>query len=282
MQLFGEIFLYINDVLVFTKRSYNIDVIDRIYIGSEIGTFSGIAEYGKSYLGLESYEFNFSIAINSKEWYIDQLHILMMLNAQMYMENPDDSLNFSIYKRPPPFKRRAVGKLAGVLAASIVVGLAYPAYQVGHDSYLSFMLRGTTAAYNETYKKTSDIRQQLALLKIEKEKVDNLVSNEISKFEFRKKLLTEIYNKKISYPMKSRILVEIFQISNANECKVESIEFKKNQLNFFIRNKSEKKITEFIKDLTALKKYKINTDKIMKDTTLRLYTSKISIGLNDE
>ncbi len=282
MQLFGEIFLYINDVLVFTKRSYNIDVIDRIYIGSEIGTFSGIAEYGKSYLGLESYEFNFSIAINSKEWYIDQLHILMMLNAQMYMENPDDSLNFSIYKRPPPFKRRAVGKLAGVLAASIVVGLAYPAYQVGHDSYLSFMLRGTTAAYNETYKKTSDIRQQLALLKIEKEKVDNLVSNEISKFEFRKKLLTEIYNKKISYPMKSRILVEIFQISNANECKVESIEFKKNQLNFFIRNKSEKKITEFIKDLTALKKYKINTDKIMKDDTLRLYTSKISIGLNDE
>ena len=90
MQLFGEIFLYINDVLVFSKRSYNIDVIDRIYIGSEIGTFSGIAEYGKSYLGLESYEFNFSIAINSKEWYIDQLHILMMLNAQMYMENPDD------------------------------------------------------------------------------------------------------------------------------------------------------------------------------------------------
>ena len=64
MQLFGEIFLYINDVLVFTKRSYNIDVIDRIYIGSEIGTFSGIAEYGKSYLGLESYEFNFSMAIN--------------------------------------------------------------------------------------------------------------------------------------------------------------------------------------------------------------------------
>ena len=53
-------------------------------------------------------------------------------------------------------------------------------------------------------------------------------------------------------------------------------------INFFIRNKSEKKITEFIKDLTALKKYKINTDKIMKDDTLRLYTSKISIGLNDE
>lgn len=32
MQLFGEIFLYISDVLVFTKRTYNIDVIDKIYL----------------------------------------------------------------------------------------------------------------------------------------------------------------------------------------------------------------------------------------------------------
>lgn len=282
MQLFGEIFLYVNDVLVFSKRSYNIDTIDKIYIGSEIGSFSGIAEYGKSYLGLEAYEFNFSIAINSKEWYIDQLHILMMLNAQIYMENPDDSLNFSIYKRPPPFKHRAVGKLAGVLAASVLFGMAYPAYQMGYNFYLNLTLAGKTTEYNETSKKTSDISEKLAILKVEKEKVDSLVANEIIKFEFRKKLLTEIYKKKISYPMKSLILIEVFQISNANECKVESVEFKNNQIDFFIRNKSEKKITEFIGDLAALKKYKVKTDKIAKDDTLKLYISKISIGLNDE
>lgn len=282
MQLFGEIFLYINDILVFSKRSYNIDIIDRIYIGSAIGPFSGIAEYGKSYLGLESSEFNFSIAINSKEWYIDQLHILMMLNAQTYMENPDDGLNFSIYKRPPPFKQRPAGKLMGVLAASIAVGLAYPTYQLCYDTYLNFRLSGITTAYNKTFQETSDIKQQLAILKTEKEKIDGLVSNEISKFEFRKKLLTEIYNKKISYPMKSLVLVEIFQITNKNKCKIESIEFKQNKLDFFIQNKSEKKITEFIKDLTALKKYKISTDKISKDDNLKLYTSKISIGLHDE
>jgi hypothetical protein len=56
----------------------------------------------------------------------------------------------------------------------------------------------------------------------------------------------------------------------------------KNILSLSIRNNSEIKITEFIKDLTALKKYKINTDKIIKDDTLKLYTSTISIGLNDE
>lgn len=76
--------------------------------------------------------------------------------------------------------------------------------------------------------------------------------------------------------------MEIFQLSNQNGCKVESIEFKKQQLDFFVRNKSEKKITEFIKDLTALKKYKVNTEKIIQDDKIKLYTSKISIGLNNE
>lgn len=282
MQLFGEIFLYINDVLVFTKRSYNIDFIDKIYLGSEIGTFSGIEEYGKSYLGLESYEFNFSIAINSKEWYIDQIHILMMLSAQLYIENPDDNLNFSIYKRPPPLKYRASGKFLGIIAASVIISLAYPAYQFAYHTFLSLIIVKQTSEYNKLYKQTSDIRQQLSLLKTEKEKVDSLVKNETTKFEFRKKLLSEIYNKKISYPMKALMLLEIFQLSNQNGCKVESIEFKKQQLDFFVRNKSEKKITEFIKDLTALKKYKVNTEKIIQDDKIKLYTSKISIGLNNE
>ena len=49
-----------------------------------------------------------------------------------------------------------------------------------------------------------------------------------------------------------------------------------------IHNKSEKHITEFIQSLTALKKYKINTDKILKNDQLKLYTSKVSIGLNDD
>lgn len=282
MHLFGEIFLYINDVLVFAKRSYTLDFIDRVYVGSEIGLFSGIEEYAKSYLGLEAFEFNFSIAINSKEWYIDQIHILMMLSAQLYMENPDDNLNFSLYKRPPPLKQRPVGKLLGVLVASVIISFAYPAYQMAYNLYLNVVLAKTTDDYNTILKKTTNIRQQLAVLKQEKEKVDALLAAESGKLEFRKKLLNEIYAKKASYPMKARLLLEIFQINNQNDGKVESLAFKKNVLHLSIRNHSDKKITEFIKDLTALQKYKISTEKIIKDEKLKLYTSTIYIGLNNE
>ena len=282
IQLFSEIFSYINDVLVFAKRSYGIDFIDTVYIGSQIGVFLGIEEYSKDYLGFQTDEFNFSIAINSKEWYLDQIHILMMLSAQVYSEDADDTLNFSIYKRPPPLQHRPVGKLLGVLGLSILVSLAFPLYQLAYDTYLHIRLSQKTTEYNELFKKTSNIRQELSVLKTEKEKIDLLVSAETTKFEFRKKLLNEIYNKKISYPMKAQILLEIFQLSNASGSKIESVTFKKSNLDMIIHNKSEKQITEFIQSLTALKKYKINTDKILKNDQLKLYTSKVSIGLNDD
>ena len=282
MQLFGEIFLYINDVLIYAKRSYNIEKIDKIYIGSEIGELLGIDEYAQSYLGLEASGFNFSIAINSKEWYIDQIHILMILSALSYYEEKDDTLNFSPFKRPPPFSKRASGKLLIALVASIIISLAYPAYQLGHNYYLQIQLYNKSKELKKLQKKNQLIKNELAKLKKEKQKIDKLVKKESEKFEFRKKLLKEIYAKKIAYPMKALILSELFEITNRSKSKIENLEFKNNGFTFDIQNKSDKKITEFIKELTTLNKYKIDTDKIYKDDKKNIYFSKIYIGLENE
>lgn len=282
LQLFNDIYLYLSEILVFTKRSYNIDYIDKIYIGSEIGSFGDILEFTKNHLGIETSKFDFSTSNTLAKEIIDQMHLLMMLSAQLYIENPDDHLNFSIFKRPPPLQYRASGKFLGVIAASVVISLIYPTYQFFYNSFLHFQSSRYSNAYNELFIQTSGIKQDLALLKTEKEKIDGLIASETTKFEFRKKLLVEIYNKKISYTMKTSMLLEIFSLSNKNDCKIEDIDFKKNQLNVSVRNKNEKKITEFIQDLSALNKYKINTDKILQDDKIQLYTSKITIGLANE
>jgi hypothetical protein len=279
MQLFGELFLYINDVIVFAKRSYDIENIDKIYIGSEVGMFIGVDEYAKSYLGLESYEFNFSIAINSKEWYVDQIHILMTLTSQVYFENRDDKLNFSIYKRPPPFKERPVGKLIGIIAASIILSVAYPAYQYGYSQFLQIQVNQATKEYKLANSEANIIRAKIAKLKKDRAKIVSLVKKESDKLNFRKKLLTEIHKKKTQYSMKSLILVELIEISNYYKSKISVISYKENQISLSIQNRSEKKITEFIQKLTKLKKYKITTDKIEKDTENDLYLSQIVVGL---
>lgn len=282
MQLFGELFLYVNDVLIFTKRSYNIEQIDRVYIGSQVGVLTGIDEYAKSYLGLESYEFNFSIAINSKEWYIDQIHILMALAAQVYLETKDDELNFSIFRRPPPLRERPIGKLLGVIAASLVLSFAYPLYQYGYTKFLDLKISKDTQEFQTINIKTSAIKAQIAAQKREKEKIVALLQKETDKLDFRKKLLGEIHKKKTDYNMKVVILAELFDLSNKYKSKVTAVNYEKNDIKISIQNQSEKRITEFIQELTELKKYKISTDAILKDEKEQLYLSQISLGLEYE
>lgn len=282
MKLFGEIFLYINDVLIYAKRSYALETINKIYIGSEIGDLLGIEEYAQSYLGLESHEFNFNIAINSKEWYIDQIHILMILAAQSYFDEKDDRLNFSHFKRAPPLFKRPLGKLIATVVASIVISLAYPVYQIGFDYILKMQLNQKSQDFQKLNKKSNIIKNQLAALQSEKNKVNVLLKKEGDKLEFRKKLLHEIYTKKISYPMKAIILTQLFDVTNKTGSKILDLKFNKNKFTFNIQNTSDKRITEFIKKLTDLNKYKINTDKIIKDEKGNIYLSKVSIGLNNE
>ncbi len=282
MKLFGEIFLYINDVLVYAKRSYSLESVDRLYIGSEIGEMLGIEEYAQSYLGLKSHAFNFSIAINSKEWYIDQMQLLMILTAQQYFDEKNDNLNFSPFRRPPPLSKRPSGKLLGVIVASIVLSLAYPTYQLGYSYFLQIKLNKQTKTFIKLHKKTTAIKNDISMLKQKKNKLDKLLKKENDKFEFRKKLLNEIYTKKISYPMKATLLAQFFKISNKYRSKIDSAEYKDNQFILEVQNRSDKKITEFIKSLTALKKYHIDTQKIEKVDKKQKYLSKITIGLTNE
>lgn len=279
MQLFGELFLYVNDVLIFAKRSYSIEQIDRVYIGSEVGILIGIDEYAKSYIGLESFEFNFSITINSKEWYVDQIHILMALTSQVYLDEKDDELNFSIFKRPPPLKERPIGKLLGVIATSLILSFAYPVYQFGHSQFLQLKINKNTDEFNKLNKRTTVIRAEIARLNQEKEKIIALHKKEAEKLNFRKRLLTEINKKRTDYNMKMLILSEIINISNHYKSKISVVEYNENNLKISIQNESDKKITEFIAELTKLKKYKISTDKIAQDEKNKLYLSQITIGL---
>jgi hypothetical protein len=279
MQLFGELFLHVNDVLIFAKRSFSIEQIDRVYIGSEVGILIGIDEYAKSYLGLESFEFNFSISINSKEWYVDQIHILMALTSQVYLDEKDDELNFSIFKRPPPLKERPVGKLLGVIAASLILSFAYPAYQFGFSQFLQLKINKNTDDFNKLSLKTSAIRAEIARVNQEKEKIIGLLKKESEKLDFRKKLLTEINKKRTDYNMKILILSELINISNQYKSKISMIEYDKNNLTLSIQNTNEKNITEFITALTKLQKYKISTDEIVLDDKNEVYLSQITIGL---
>jgi len=207
IKLYKEMFVYINDVIFYAKRAYLIENINRIYINSSIGLFKNIDRYIRTYIDIEPHELNFIIAKNAKEIKSEQLHNFMILTALDYIDEPDDSLNFSIFKRPPPFRQRPSGKIAIIFILSLLVSLAYPAYQFGYAYFIKLQLLQLNKKEHKLFLEATNIKNQLIALNKKQKLVQKKLNKESKKLNFREKLLNQIYDKKVHYPMKVEIMV---------------------------------------------------------------------------
>lgn len=279
MKLLGEVFLYINDVILFAKRAYHIDNIDCIYIGSQIGNISGIEEFCNSYLNIEAKLLKFNIAKNSNEIEYDQIHTLMTLTAVNYINNKDENLNLTIFKRPPPFIYRPSGKLMQVLAASVILSFAYPAYQLGYNYYLEEELKTLNSQHKVLSKQANDLRQKFAQGNKKKKDIESKLAEKEKELTYRTTILHEIYKKKVDYPMKAKILTELFSYVNKHHSKVVKVENKDREMLLTVQSDADKHITEFMKDLADFKKYNISTELIQKDDNKSTYLSAVKVEL---
>ncbi len=285
IKLYKELFVYINDVIFYAKRAYLIENINRIFINSSVGIFKNIDRYIRTYIDIEPHELNFIIAKNAKEVQSEQLHNLMVLTALEYIDEPDDSLNFSVFKRPPPFRQRPSGKITYTIILSLIISLLYPAYQFGYAYFMKLQLFQLKDKEHKLYLEASGIKRQLAILSKKQKIVQAKLDKESKKLNFREKLLNQIYEKKIHYPMKVELLVEIFKEINKYKSKIYDVDIHNNKdekmvmvLSVFSRR--DKNITELIKALTQMKKYGISTKEIRKDKKKRIYLSDIKVILN--
>lgn len=126
MKIFGEVFITINDIIIYTKRAFDLDAIDHMFIGSVQGPIIGLDEYSQNYLGLQSADLNFDFHVNTDEWYTDQLQYMMLLSSFDYMEDESSVVNLTMFPRAPSFVNRASGQFIIATLAATFVGLAYP------------------------------------------------------------------------------------------------------------------------------------------------------------
>ncbi|MDR1555089.1 MAG: hypothetical protein LBS39_03570 [Campylobacteraceae bacterium] len=277
MKLFGEVFLYINDIAVYGKRYCNISQIDRVYIGTEIGIITGMNEYAKSYMGLESHDFNFNIAINAREQYIDQLHVMMVLAAQSFIESDKDTFNFTIFKRPNPLSKRSVGVLLGFIAAGLAAGLIYPVFNYGFGFYNSIVNEIKDKEYQVKLIEANEMRSKIATLEQEHSFLKASHDTESNLLATREGLLKEIKGKRVDYVMKGVIISDLIKLTNKNSVKLENIFQSNNTIILSLVGKSEKDITELIDEIANTKRYSIRTKTILKNTNTSKYESNISM-----
>jgi len=247
MKIFGDVFITINDIIIYTKRAFQLESIDHIYVGSVKGPIVGLDEYSFNYLGLPSSEFNFDYNIDNDEWYTDQLQYLMVLTSLDYMDNPDGILNLTIFPRPPSFMNRASGQFIIAMFAAISIGLAYPLYYLV-TSYVNdaktYALKGEDQRLSA---ETAKYKKILGQKKQEINRLDKELARLAKLYGGKTKTLQSIYKEKVDYRLKSELFYTLAEELSKFELYVEKVRTKEDTVYLSLVSSDDRKLTELIK-----------------------------------
>jgi len=247
MKIFGEIFITINDIIIYAKRAFELEKVDEMFIGSERGPIIGLDEYSENYLGLNSSDFNFNYNVNNEEWYTDQYQYLMLLASHEYMEDESAFINLTMYPRPPAFVNRASGQFIISIFAAISLSLAYPLlFLIGsyaNDAKIYALnienekLTGQTVKYKGILSKKRSVINSL----------DKTIKEVASRYSGKTKTLTAIYDKKINYKLKSGLFHGIAEELEKFDVHIDSLASKGDTVEINLVSTDDRKFTELIK-----------------------------------
>jgi len=280
MKLFGEVFLQINDIIIYTKRAYNIPNIHKLFLGSVKSPIIGLGDYGYNYLGIPTFNLDFTFDIKNDEWYVDQLQYLMIKSGLDYLDSPEKVLNMSSHPRPPTFTKRASGQviISMILASLLAIGLPLfyliPSYT--NEAYSLKLTQDNQELSQKVNKYKKILSDKQAIIKSETSKLQGLktiVNN-------KEKTLTSIHKKKVDYNFKSKFLHFFAQDLEKYKVHVEQITSHNNEFILYLLSSDEKYITKYIKYISSkysLKIQNIDIKRIELDDKDNLYRGKLKV-----
>jgi len=281
LNIFSNIFSHVNDILAFVKRSYNIDDIECISISSKIGDIRGITNFCENYTSIKTKKFDIKVSKNATEVDIDPMIQLLVINSKYIHDGGEDNFNISIYKKEPPFFTTPSGILTKYAAAGLALSLLYPAYQMIEKYQFDNKYNELNIQNQNLEIRVNDMKIALETLSNDKKAIEEKLKSKNKELSFRTKLLKEIYNKKVAYNMKIKILNDLFAKVNKHNNKVVKVSSHEDTFNITVQSGSDKKITEFIKDISQNQKYSVGTELIKKDDNKSIYQSLVKVGINE-
>jgi hypothetical protein len=260
MKLFSEIFLQINDIIIYTKRAYNIETIGKLFLGSVKSPIIGLGDYGYNYLGIPTFNLDFKFDMKNDEWYVDQFQYMMVQSGLDYLQTPAKIVNLSTTPRAPVFSKRASGQFIIATLFSSLAALSWPL------SYLliSYTNDATNIILTSKDNDLKKIDDKYKKILGEKQKEIQAKKKEFGRltmlFDGKAKTLTAIYNKKVDYHLKSQFLFDFATDLTGHEVNVEKISSYEDKYTLNLVSYDEKKLTKYIKFIS--KKYFDEINKI--------------------
>ncbi|MRI58904.1 MAG: hypothetical protein C6H99_05290, partial [Epsilonproteobacteria bacterium] len=211
MEIFNELFMFINDILIYIKRANEIEHIDKIFIGSEIGFIKGIEEYSQTYLAHKAFDLHFDYGIKTQEPFVEELHYLMALCGEDILERNIPYVNLTLFKRPPPLSKRPSGRLLLVAGISALLALAYPLYNYIYAQKIRFEIAQLKKEYPKIHQKRVELEKSINTLRAQIKSIREKIAQKSQELKKREQILQAIYNKKVTYTMKAATLAELTQ-----------------------------------------------------------------------
>ncbi|GIU00598.1 hypothetical protein TSL6_11040 [Sulfurovum sp. TSL6] len=282
MKIFAEVFITINDIIIYVKRAFELDSIDQMFIGSEKGPIIGLDDYSQNYLGLHSSDFNFNYNVTSEEWYTDQLQYLMLLSSFDYMEDESSLVNLTTYPRPPSFVNRASGQFIISTAAAITLSLAYPlVYLVG--SYVNdAKIYALTIENNKLTAESNKYKKILSEKKSQIKVLDDKIKVLTDTYSGKTKTLTSIYDKKVNYRLKSGMFHTLAKELDQFEVNVDQLKSENDTVWLSLVSSDDRKFTEVIKYMSEThfdEIIGIDIERIQKDPASSYYKGLLKVEL---
>ena len=259
MKLFGDIFISINDIIIYAKRAFDLQSIDQIFIGGAKGPIIGLDEYSENYLGLQSTELYFDFNLDSGEWYTDQLQYMLAVASIEYMENTEGFANLTIFQRAPAFHKRASGQFIIATSMAVMLGISYPLYFL-IGSYMNDATNLVLGNQESALKAESGkYKKILGAKKKEIKRLDGIIADKSKIYHGKEKTLTSIYDKKVNYRLKSELLYN-FAVDIENfDVNINALSSSDDSFTFSLLSKDDKEITRLIKHISDVHFDEINS-----------------------
>ncbi len=281
-KIFLEVFNSINDIVIYTKRAFELESIEHMFIGSVLGPISGLNEYSENYLGLNSEDMNFEYGVESDSWYIDQLHSLMLLTSWDFMEDESSTVNLTLYPRPPAFMNRTSGQFIMSTLMAIVAGLAYPLYFFAGSYVNDAQIYALQGENRELSAETKKFKKILSEKKKKISVLDKAIDKLAKTYKGKTETLTAIYDKKVNYRLKSGMFHTIAEELDKFDVHIDMLYSENDTVWMSLVSSNDRKFTQliqYISDSRFEEIKQIDIEMIEKDPKSSYYKGLLKVDL---
>ncbi|HHD74772.1 MAG TPA: hypothetical protein ENL00_02995 [Nitratifractor sp.] len=285
IRVLNECFLSINDILIYTKRAYDIDSIKSAYVALAWDSSDSLEPYVKNYLNINASALSTLFEKRFESEVTDPMCQLLILNAQNIESGVSSVANLTPYPKPKPLMQRESGKIiatgfgiASLFMIPIIYDTVIGSSMQANNLLLSKEAAKVTTEANSLKGAISRKREELKALESAYEKSKDIYDSKVGE-------VTKVYNKKFHYQFRSQQLSEITKLLKEYDLQSQNIAISDTLYAIELESKDDKKITAFIKKL--VQKFDKNISRVdIKDIVynkqLGLYKGVLKIDFTEE